>query len=107
MTIAHFIRSLLSFCSMLAFGVMTAGAIIVIGPWLSGRAPGSPLAAGAASLHLESLLLGVLLGLSIASLARFNWAEIPRRAVTWVLVRERQLFYYALIVGCVAVLLYY
>lgn len=92
---------------MLAFGVMTAGALIVIAPWLSGRAPGSRLGAGAASLHMESLLLGVVLGLTVSVLARFHWAEIPRRAVTWVLVRERQIFYYIMITGCVAVLLFY
>lgn len=99
------IRSLLSFLSILAFGVMTAGLIIVIAPWLSGRTPGSE--AGAASLHLESLLFGLLLGLVVATVARVEWAEVPRRAVTWVLVRERQFFYYALIAGGVAVLLFY
>ena len=39
--------------------------------------------------------------------SRYNWADIPRRVVTWFLVRERQFFYYALIAICAGVLLYY
>jgi hypothetical protein len=40
-------------------------------------------------------------------MGRYNWGDIPRRAITWVLIRERQFFYYALIGGCVGVLLFY
>lgn len=99
-------RGMLTFFSTLAFAVMTAAAIVAILPWLSGRP--SAMANGAESgLHFESLLLGVVLGLFIGSLARFEWADVPRRVVTWVLIRERQFFYYALIGGCIAVLLFY
>lgn len=103
----HLIRSMLSFFSMLAFGVMTAGALIVIAPWLSGRSQGSSIGANAPALHMESLLLGVVLGISMAFVARFDWAEVPRRLFTWVLVRERQFFYYALIGVCAGVILFY
>ncbi|MEQ1670554.1 MAG: hypothetical protein ABL893_06835 [Hyphomicrobium sp.] len=99
-------RGMLTFFSTLAFAVMTAAAIVAIMPWLSGRTAAAATAAEG-GLHLESLLLGVVLGLVIGSVARFEWADIPRRIVTWVLIRERQFFYYALIGGCIGVLLFY
>ena len=49
----------------------------------------------------------MVLGLFIGTLGRYNWGDVPRRMVTWVLIRERQFFYYTLIAGCVAVLLFY
>lgn len=107
MSLHMMVRSLLSFCSMLAFGVMMAGALIVIAPWLSGRSPGLPLTGAGPSLHMESVLLGVLIGITVAFVGRFDWAELPRRLLTWVLVRERQFFYYALIGACAAVILFY
>lgn len=100
------LRSVLTFFSTLAFAVMTAAAIAAIAPWLSGRSA-QTLLGGESGLHFESLLFGVVLGIAVGSLARFDWAEVPRRVVTWVLVRERQFFYYALIGGCVGVLLFY
>jgi hypothetical protein len=100
-------RSLLSFFSLLAFGVMAATVIVAIMPWLSGRTTGDAVVAGPATLHFESLLLGVVLGLFLGTLTRLNWSDIPRRIVTWFMVREREFFYYALILGCLAVLLFY
>jgi hypothetical protein len=99
-------RNFLSFFSMLAFGVLTAAAIVAILPWLSGRAPTGTVIGGT-KLQFDSLLLGMVLGLFLGTLGRYNWADIPRRMVTWLLIRERQFFYYLLIGGCVAVLLFY
>jgi hypothetical protein len=101
-----FMRTLLTFFSMLAFGVLTAAAIVAIMPWLSGQMP-SGTVIGGTKLHFDSLLLGMVLGLILGTLGRYNWGEIPRRVVTWVLIRERQFFYYVLIGGCVAVLVFY
>ena len=99
-------RTALTFFSTLAIGVMAATAIAALMPWLSGRAAGSSLF-GAGGLQFESLLFGVTLGVALGSLGRYNWGDIPRRIVTWFLIRERQFFYYALIGGCSAVLLFY
>jgi hypothetical protein len=100
------LRNLFSFFSMLALGVMSAAGIAALIPWFTGRIPGAaPL--GVAGLHFESLLLGLSLGLGFGILARYHWADIPRRIITWFLIRERQFFYYTLIVGCVAVMLLY
>lgn len=100
------LRAVLTFFSTLAFAVLSAAAIVAILPWLSGRT--SAVTLGAESgLHFESLVLGVVIGIFVGWLARYEWGDIPRRMITWVLIRERQFFYYALIGGCIAVLLFY
>lgn len=99
-------RTMLTFFSTLAFAVMTAAAIVAVMPWLSGRTSAAVLGSEG-GLHFESLVFGVVIGLFIATIARYEWGDIPRRIVTWILIRERQFFYYALIAGCVAVLLFY
>jgi hypothetical protein len=52
-------------------------------------------------------MLGIVFGLMLGYLGRYNWTDVPRRVVTWFLVRERQFFYYTLIAICAGVLLYY
>ncbi|MFA7305117.1 MAG: hypothetical protein WC026_00415 [Hyphomicrobium sp.] len=99
-------RSVLSFFSVLAFGAMTAALLIALLPWVSGHAPDN-LKALADGLQFNSVMLGLVFGLMLGSLGRYNWADIPRRVVTWFLVRERQFFYYVLIAMCAGVLLYY
>ena len=99
-------RNFLTFFSMLAFGVLTAAAIVAILPWLSGRTPTGTVIGGT-RLQFDSLLLGMVLGLILGTLGRYNWADIPRRMVTWLLIRERQFFYYLLIGGCIGVLVFY
>lgn len=100
------LRNVFTFFSMLALGVMTAAAIVALVPWLSGRTSGPAPLAGS-GLQFESLLLGLSLGLFFGIIGRYQWSDIPRRVVTWFLIRERQFFYYSLIGGCVAVLLFY
>jgi hypothetical protein len=99
-------RSVLTFFSTLAFAVMTSAGLAALIPWLSGRSADT-LLGGTGGLHFESVLLGVVLGLAVGSLARLNWADFPRRLITWVLIRERQFFYYGLIGCCIGVLLFY
>ena len=102
------LRNLFSFFSMLALGVMAAAGLAALIPWISGRAGAGAMAVpGAHGLHFESLLLGLSLGLFLGVLGRYHWADIPRRMVTWFLIRERQFFYYTLIAACIGVLLFY
>lgn len=100
------LRFLLSFVSMLALGALTLGTIAVLLPWLQGRASGTMLPV-ASDFQLESGLLGLTIGVLIGYMSWYNWADIPRRMVNWVLVRERQFFYYVLIAGCIGVLIFY
>jgi hypothetical protein len=99
-------RAVLSFFSVLAFGAMTSALLIALMPWMSGHAPDG-VKSMANDLQFNSLMFGMVLGLTLGTLGRYNWTDVPRRAVTWFLVRERQFFYYSLIAICGAVLLYY
>ena len=103
-------RAAFTFFSLLAFGAITAAGLAALIPWATGRV-GSGLGgnglAGQSGLQLESLLLGLALGLFLGIIGRYHWADIPRRIVTWFLIRERQFFYYSLIASCIVVLLFY
>ena len=99
-------RAVLSFFSVLAFGAMSAAVLIAVLPWVSGHAPDS-VKALTDGLQFNSVMLGLVFGLMLGSLGRYNWSDIPRRVVTWFLIRERQFFYYALIAICAGVLFYY
>jgi hypothetical protein len=99
-------RAVLSFFSVLAFGAMTAGVLIALLPWLAGHAPAG-VKALTDGLQINSVMFGLVFGLTLGSLGRYNWSDVPRRVVTWFLVRERQFFYYSLIAICAGVLLYY
>jgi hypothetical protein len=99
-------RAVLSFFSVLAFGAMTSALLIALMPWLGSHAP-EGVKSMTNDLQFNSLTLGMVLGLTLGTLGRYNWTDVPRRVVTWFLVRERQFFYYSLIAICGAVLLYY
>lgn len=58
-------------------------------------------------LEFNSLIIGLVLGLTLGAVGRCNWSDIPRRVVTWFLVREQRFFYYALIAVCGGVLIFY
>src|SRR5260221_13833097 len=100
------VRSVLSFFSVLAFGAMTAAAFFALMPWFSGHVPAS-VRSLTDGLQFDSLMIGLVLGLTLGAIGRYNWADIPRRIVTWFLVRERQFFSYALIAICGAGLFFY
>ena len=91
---------------MFAAGVLTLALAAMVLPWVQGHAYGRAQIPPPA-LNMESAVLGLALGLSFGVLGRYHWADIPRRMVTWFLVRERQFFYYALIAGCIGVLIFY
>lgn len=101
-----FVRSVLSFFSVLAFGIMAAAAVFAAMPWLSSHAPAN-VRSLAEGLQFESLATGLALGLVLGAIVRWDWADIPRRVITWFLVREQKFFYYSLIAVCAGVLIFY
>ncbi len=101
-----FVRSVLSFFSVLAFGVMTAAAVFALTPWFAGHVPDN-VRSLADGLQFESLTIGLVLGLTLGAIGRCNWSDIPRRIVTWFMVREQRFFYYSLIAVCAGVLVFY
>jgi MFS family permease len=101
-----FVRSVLSFFSVLAFGVMAAAAVFAAMPWLSAHVPDS-VRSLTENLQFGSLTIGLALGLILGAIVRCDWADIPRRTVTWLMVREQKFFYYSLIAICAGVLVFY
>jgi hypothetical protein len=83
------LRSVASFLSLLAVGLMLAVAVAFV---VVGLATRGPAAAGAVSPRLDyvSLSLGLLLGLSIGQLARVSWGY----RVTWAAILLAVLLYY-------------
>ncbi len=93
------LRSILSFFSVLAFGAMTAAALVALLPSFAGHAPAG-LQAAADGLQFESLLIGMVLGLTLGTtwslqLGRHSAPDrdvVPRaRAAILLLLADRDL----------------
>ena len=101
-------RSAIGFLSLLAFGVLAAGVLTVIG---SGSTNDFSLegafGAGHSGIHLTSLLIGLVLGAVLTALARVSWTELPRRFVGWMLVHERGFYRLVIAAAFVGVLIFY
>jgi hypothetical protein len=98
-------RSLLGFFSLLAFGVLAAGVIVVVGSGTTGI----PIAfsEGHNTIDLASLFVGLALGLLLSAVARISWSEIPHRLANWLLSNERPIYRCAWAALFIAVLVYY
>lgn len=101
-------RSMLGFFSLIALGLMVAVVLAIAGAGVSSEWSG--LAArqpGGFRLDYPSLVLGLVLGIVMATLARMSWAEMPRRAALWLLANERNFYRLGMAAICVGVLLFY
>lgn len=100
-------RSALGFLSLLAFGFLSAGVLTVVSTGSGSLAAltGSP--ADGAGVDLASLLIGLVLGFVLSSLARVSWAELPGRFAGWLIHHERS-FYRLVLAGLfLGILIYY
>jgi hypothetical protein len=84
-------RSAIGFFSLLACGFLAAGVLTVVGSG-SGGALTDALGREGSGIHLESLLLGLMLGCVLSALARVSWTQIPRRFANWLLYNERNFY---------------
>jgi hypothetical protein len=101
-------RSAIGFLSLLAFGVLAAGVLTVVGSGSSSDFSfDTAMGTGPAGVHLGSLLIGLLLGVVLSALARVSWAELPHRFVGWLLAYERTFYRLALAGIFIAVLVFY
>ena len=100
-------RRIFGFFSLVALAVLAAGALGVagLGP-LSGDLSTKASAQNFA-FEYRSFLLGTVFGVVLASIGRWPWAEMPRRAITWVVQNERRIIRCGYAAMFVAVLLYY
>ncbi len=97
-------QRMLGLLSMLAMGfIVAAGLSAGAAESLSfGRVGG-----GFARLDYGSLGIGLILGVVLSGIARIGWAELPRRAVGWLVARRStfQLMGWAAVL-CVVVVMY-
>ncbi len=98
-------RVSLNFLSLLALGLLISGALALalngLGLWVD------PTEGGALPLDYASLVLGLVLGLSLSSLADIDWLEMPRRFVTWLWQNERNFYRFGMACCLLGVLLFY
>lgn len=100
-------RSIASFASLLALGLLAGGVLT-----LTSQDTGNSQALangidGTGGLEFRSLLIGLVLGLGLSSLARVPWADFPRRLVAWVLSYEHNFFYAGVATLLLVVLIFY
>ena len=96
-------KSVLGFFSALALGLIVA---IVVATSLT--SPVVQQSVGA-NLHIDyrSLMLGLALGLIIATLARIGWADLPRRFANWLAVNRFNFAVFGVGLICTAVIVLY
>lgn len=99
-------RSIASFASLLALGLLVAG-ILTVMTQTPVAVSGADGADGSAGIDFWSLLVGLLLGLVLANLSRISWTNIPRRVVNWVLSQEQNLVYGGIAAVLIAILIFY
>lgn len=98
-------RSMLRFGSLIALGLISASALAIVGAGTLARAPIE--ASHALGLDYGSLLVGLVLGLILSSLARIAWGEVPRRMLAWLWRNERNIYRGAFALLLLAVLIFY
>ena len=93
---------------MLALGFVVAAWIAVAGTGPIAQYPNAAMHPGVGfSLDYGSVLLGLAIGLILPVFGRFSWAELPRRAVNWILNNERNFFRAGIAAVLVGVLIFY
>ena len=96
-------KSVLSFVSLMAIGLIVASAIALIGTTLTRY----PVDETAPLLDYRSLSIGLVIGLMLSWLARVSWAEMPRRVLNWLWANERNFYRAGLATVLLAVLIFY
>ncbi len=102
-------RSTIGFFSFLAFGVLAAGVLTVMGagPGVEFSFDDAVASLDRSGLHVGSLLIGLVLGFVLSALARVSWAELPRRFVSWLLQYERSFYRLALVAVFIGIVAFY
>ena len=98
-------KSVLSFVSLMAVGLIAASAVAMIG---AGGVSRMPVEAGSAAfVDYRSLSIGLVIGLMLSWLARVSWAELPRRVIGWLWANERNFYRGALAALLLGILIFY
>lgn len=101
------LRFVFGFFSLLALGLMVAVTLNYIATGVAQKPFGATIAGHRLNLDVGSLMLGLALGLTMATLARIRWTDVPRSMVSWFIVNERWLHRVAMALILVGVLVFY
>jgi hypothetical protein len=101
------LRFVFGFFSLLALGLMVAVTLSFVATGVSQKPFGATLGGHRINLDVGSLLLGLALGLTMATLARIRWTDAPRSIISWFIVNERWLHRVAMAMILLAVLVFY
>jgi hypothetical protein len=98
--------SLRGFLSLVAFGLLAAGAITVInaGEWARSS---HEAATNAAGIDYFSFTVGLIIGIALATASRWPWGEFPRRLITWLWENERNFYRVGMAAVLIGVLVFY
>ncbi|HEY8246194.1 MAG TPA: hypothetical protein VIG38_02790 [Hyphomicrobium sp.] len=100
-------RSVLSFFSMLALGLMIA-AVLMVAPSGTGTTTNiGGFEIGGPTLDYRSVVAGLGSGLFIAVFAQISWSEVARRSGVWIGSQARRLWLVGWAAVFVAVLFYF
>lgn len=58
-------------------------------------------------LHWPSMLVGMMLGVAMAVMARVSWLDMPRRFARWLVANERNFYRVGMAAACLMVLIFY
>ena len=100
-------RSVLSFFSMLALGLMIA-AVFMVAPSGNGTITNiGGFEFGGPTLDYRSVIAGLGIGLFIAVLGQISWSNVARRSGVWIGSQARRLWLVGWAIVFVAVLFYF
>jgi hypothetical protein len=100
-------RFMFGFVSLLALGLMVAVTLNYVATGVSQKPFGTTIGGQHISLDVGSLMLGLALGLMMATLARIRWTDVPRSIISWFIVNERWLHRVAMAFILLGVLIFY
>lgn len=99
-------RSVLSFFSMLALGLMIAAGIVVA-PAGTGTTSIAGFELGSPTLDYRSVIAGLGIGLFIALIAQISWSQVARCLGDWTAGQARRLWLVGWAAVFIAVLFYF
>lgn len=100
-------RQTLQFIGLMAFGLLAIVATtLVTQSWSGGSLVQADVGRSAFGIDYVSFGIGLAMGLTLAEIARVSWADMPRRAIQWLIANSRNAKYLAYACVWVVVLIY-
>ena len=102
-------RHTLQFLGLMACGLLLVGMLILVAQSLAGVPVSRGVGFGArsaAGIDYVSFGIGLAMGLTLAELARLSWADMPRRAISWLIQNRSGMKYCGYACAWLVVLFY-